>query len=1022
MLNKRPSFPIILVFVMIFVLISSAAVFAQEDSLLYFQDFNDGWPDGWEAANGWEVIESEKGLSLSGSGHNWVSFNSGTWEDYSLHFNIKLEPNAILHANYRLSGGPTRYFIGITPEHIYLSKQTGADQFFEGLAESNGIGEAWTRIEISGHGPLITVYANGQEVFSYTDPDPLLSGGVAFESLTEGQVLIDDVEIWGSGDSPPTSDNDTGADESVLRTDDPTWVRLGGPPGGLGYDIRYKFDNPDTWYVTDANAGVHISTDNGQTWHQSNQGIDTVSGSAGDGIPIFSLTVDPHNSDILWIGTDHSGDIYRSEDGGVSWVKKSTGIIHEDEILLSFRGFTVHPHSSEIVYAMGELQRPGNNVWGQNVGGVVYKTTDSGDHWTRIWNGGIPSSLARYMWINPDNPDILYVSTGIFDRGAVGELDVSDPEPFGGLGILKSVDGGLTWRILGKENGLDFLYIGSLFMHPDNPDILFAAAGKIPSEQAYLKMYADNESPMGIYRTENGGESWQQVLKPEGHLLVQTFSSVDICPSNPDIIYAGSDVAIYRSSDGGDSWKLMAGESGTWGPPGVRAGWPIDMQCDPRDPDRVFADNYSGGAFLSEDKGKTWENASSGYSGAQIIGIAVDPFDPARVFAAGRSGAWYSTDGGTTWSGIHNPGEVEPLAGGEWGGAAFDPVIQNHILLGGEILLEWHPDNNHWEYREYQPGYGPETSEIEFAPSDPQIIYAVSANHNTMIHAYSYESGRGIILSRDGGSSWEIITGEQFKEAILTDVSVDYQNPSIVYVASQFGLYKSSNSGMSWANLVVNSPGEAVRSIAVHPTDSNRLYAGLSGVGFYISDDGGNTWNQVYGGLEPNGDFRDIVFDLTNPDNMYLADITSGVYQSIDNGESWIELNQGLTNRAATTLSLSRDSNHLYAGTAGGGVFRLDLSGSPPAQSPALLEVQEVEDEVSPPPEDSQPTAIPEVQEVEDEVSPPPEDSQPTAIPELFEEKSDDPQNRKLPCLGGLVPLMVAGIFYLNQRKRAFYA
>ena len=623
------------------------------------------------------------------------SINLGSWEDFTLRFKLKLDPDAIIHANFRFSDGPTRYFIGISPLHMYLSKQTGADQFSDALTESIGIGDVWTTIDIKGHGSLITVYANGHEMISYTDPDPFLSGGIAFESLTEGQVQIDDVEIWGPDEATSLLGEDMQTTVSGQHGGDLAWVRLGGPPGGLGYDIRYNFNNPDIWYVTDANAGVHISTDNGLTWHQSNQGIDTVSGGAGDGVPIFSLTVDPHNPNILWIGTDHSGDIYRSTDGGASWEKKSTGIIMDNEVLLSFRGFTIHPDTSNTVYAMGELQSPGNNVWGQNVGGVIYKTIDSGDHWTRIWHGAIPSSLTRYMWINPDNPDVLYVSTGIFDRGAVGETDPgTDATPFGGLGILKSTDGGETWQVLGKEKGLDFLYVGSLYMHPDNPEILFAAAGKIPSELAYQKMVAEHQSPMGIYRTKDGGESWQQVLKPEGRLLIQTFSSVDLCPSNPDIIYAGSDVAIYRSSDGGDSWALMTGESGTWGPPGVRAGWPIDMQCDPRNPDRVFADNYSGGAFLSEDGGKTWKNASSGYSGAQIIGVAVDPFDPARVFAAGRSGAWYSTDAGITWSGIHNPGETEPLAGGEWGGVAFDPIIQDHILLGGEIMLEWRSDKN----------------------------------------------------------------------------------------------------------------------------------------------------------------------------------------------------------------------------------------------------------------------------------------------------------------------------------------
>jgi hypothetical protein len=74
-----------------------------------------------------------------------------------------------------------------------------------------------------------------------------------------------------------------------------TWVRTGGPPGGLGYDIRYSFDDPNTWYVTDNFAGVHISTDNGLTWEPANTGIPGQLGFTGDERPIFSLTVDPHD-------------------------------------------------------------------------------------------------------------------------------------------------------------------------------------------------------------------------------------------------------------------------------------------------------------------------------------------------------------------------------------------------------------------------------------------------------------------------------------------------------------------------------------------------------------------------------------------------------------------------------------------------------------------------------------------------------------------------------------------------------
>lgn len=967
---------------------------AQEESLLYAQDFETGWPEEWEAESGWEIVKTDRGSSLTGTGHRWASMTTGAWADYRFRFDLKVESTALLHANLRFAEGSKRYFIGISQGRIYLSKQTGPDQFQEDMAHTDGIGAGWHTIEIAGYESELLVSIDDQLVLNIVDEEPLLRGGVAFESVTDGRVWIDNIQIWGQGESTVQIDQEPGQASGDLA-----WIRLGGPPGGLGYDIRYNFDDPNTWYVTDANGGVHISTDNGLTWQQSNQGIDTVGGAAGDGIPVFSLTVDPHNPQIIWIGTDLTGDIYKSVDGGLSWEKKSQGILHEFEILLSFRGFTVDPRTSDIVYAMGELQVPGNNVWGLGVGGVVYKTKDGGENWELIWHGEIPSSLARYMWIHPDNPDLLYVSTGIFDRGAVGETDSeTDPTPFGGLGVLKSTDGGQTWRVLGEENGLDFRYIGSLYMDPEDPETLFAAAGHIVSELANERMIAENHSPLGVYRTTDGGESWQQVLEPEGKLLVQTFSAVEICPGNPDILYAGSDIAVYRSDDGGESWTLVTGTSGVWGPPGVRAGWPIDMQCDPRDPNRVFANNYSGGNFLSEDGGRTWVNASNGYSGAQIIGIAVDPFNPARIFAVGRSGAWVSTDAGINWSGIHNPGETTPLAGGEWGGVAFDPLNQNHVILGSEIFLNWSTEENRWISQYHQSDYGPETSEIEFAPSDPSIVYAVSANHNSMIHSYGYESGRGIILSRDGGYSWQAITGEQFYNDILTDVSVDPSDPGVVYVAGQTGLYKSPDYGETWSNQLITAPGDPVRTVAVHPAEPDRLLAGVPGKGVYLSEDGGDSWRQVFAGLEPNGDYRDIIFDPTDPDTIYLSDIVSGVYQSQDQGETWIKLIKGLTNRAATSLSISSDGLHLYAGTAGGGVFRLDLNGTPPE----IIEPEPVEDD----------------QQYVSEPPPTPEQAEEQAEePAVIEEEPVSKPNLLI-TLGSIAILVLAGflVFYFRRR------
>jgi hypothetical protein len=105
------------------------------------------------------------------------------------------------------------------------------------------------------------------------------------------------------------------------------WVRTGGPLGGLGYDIRVRPDNPDVMYVTDAWSGVHMSSDGGQTWMNVNDGIDARTGPSGDAIPVFSLTIDPNDNDIIWIGLQDLTGIYRSTDGGLTWEKRINGIV-----------------------------------------------------------------------------------------------------------------------------------------------------------------------------------------------------------------------------------------------------------------------------------------------------------------------------------------------------------------------------------------------------------------------------------------------------------------------------------------------------------------------------------------------------------------------------------------------------------------------------------------------------------------------------------------------------------------------
>ena len=126
----------------------------------------------------------------------------------------------------------------------------------------------------------------------------------------------------------------------------------GGPVGGLGYDVRMDPTNPDVMYVTDALTGVFKSTDGGASWIPKNKGITTRMGPSGDAIPVFSLTIDPNDTSRLWAGTQYNSNAYLSEDSGETWTAYNNGILEE---FLSIRGFSIEPGNSDVVYLAAEV-------------------------------------------------------------------------------------------------------------------------------------------------------------------------------------------------------------------------------------------------------------------------------------------------------------------------------------------------------------------------------------------------------------------------------------------------------------------------------------------------------------------------------------------------------------------------------------------------------------------------------------------------------------------------------------------
>jgi photosystem II stability/assembly factor-like uncharacterized protein len=379
----------------------------------------------------------------------------------------------------------------------------------------------------------------------------------------------------------------------------------------------------------------------------------------------------------------------------------------------------------------------------------------------------------------------------------------------------------------------------------------------------------------------------------------------------------------------------------------VEAGFPIDIQVDPHDPDRLFANNYGGGNFLSEDGGKTWVVASLGYTGAQVRAIDIAPDNPAWVIVSARSGIFKSFNGGETWQGMIYP----EAAGLEWNAVAVDPGQPDHILAAnnwmGKIVESWDGGRS-WFLADIHLREMEGWREISFAPSHPEIVYAGSGSFFSAGGFDNNIPSSGVYRSVDGGRTWVSANDEHTKNANITDIVVHPFDPSYVLAAAPAeGLFLTRDFGDHWSKIHTLPSEPRPLSVAFNPWDSEEIFVGMELGGLFATMDSGGSWSRRYSGLTPEATVTSIVFSPTNQETLFISTIESGVFISQNGGSDWFEINKGLRTRAVNELAISTDGRHLYAATEGEGVFRLDLSG----KEPEMVEVVSIPVEVKEPEE-----------------------------------------------------------------------
>jgi len=263
---------------------------------------------------------------------------------------------------------------------------------------------------------------------------------------------------------------------------------------------------------------------------------------------------------------------------------------------------SVGPHRGGRSTAAAGVRTQPNVFYMGATGGGVWKTENYGITWTPISDGQIATGSIGAIDVSDSNPDVIYVGTG---------SEAIRSNVILGRGVYKSVDAGKSWQFAGLR---DIGQIGQLKIHPKNPDIAYVAALGNPFAWGPER---------GVYRTKDGGKTWQKVL----FINDQTGAvSIAINWSNPNEIYAGAwraqrkpwtivsggpaaEGGVYKSTDGGDKWTRTSS-----GFPDDLVGkvWVDIAQSNPKVVyAQVEATGTKGGLYRSADAGATWTNVNS---------------------------------------------------------------------------------------------------------------------------------------------------------------------------------------------------------------------------------------------------------------------------------------------------------------------------------------------------------------------------------------------------------------------------
>ncbi len=500
--------------------------------------------------------------------------------------------------------------------------------------------------------------------------------------------------------------------------------------------------------------------------------------------------------------------------------------------------------------------------------GGVWKTENNGTTWTPIFDGEGSYSIGC-VEIDPSNPEIIWVGTG--ENNSQRSVSFGD-------GVYKSLDGGQSWTNMGLK---DSQHIGMIAIDPRDSDIVYVAA------QGPLWNAGGDR---GLYKTTDGGATWEKVLEISEHTGV---NEVHFDPRSPDVLYAsayqrrrrtwtlidgGPESAIYKSTDAGATWRTV-----TKGLPNGDMGR-IGMAVSPANPDVVYAIieavRDEGGFFRSTDRGESWSKRSDHVSASPQYynEIVADPTDVNRVYSL-ETWMQVTTDGGKTFGKIGSAfRHVDDHA--MW----IDPANPRHLLVGcdGGIYESWDRAET-YDFKANLPVT--QFYRVGIDNAEPfYFVYGGTQDNATLGGPSRTRSPSGI-----ANEDWFVtVFGDGFQ------TRVDPEDPMIVYSEWQYGgLVRHDRRSGEVVNIQpVEPPGEEPfrwnwdAPLIISPHSPTRLYFAASKL--FRSEDRGNSWSIVspllHSGI--NRDTLEVMDKVWGPDAVAKSKSTSTFGNAVALSES----------------------------------------------------------------------------------------------------------------------------------------